>query len=325
MIDYEHLSHDGYLHHEMDEFISAIGSRAVRVNRSRALSRGKPFSKAEKEWVESEALFLDQKTLRDKDHGEVWISAILGGLSNLKHLSLSPANIKGPEEPDSPYGLPQIHNTLRAIGTLGTQLDSLCLTRVHWRLFDTDEELYELMKRAISSLKSLSLVVSTVEDDTRDPDSSSPACAMLFRTGRPLGFFRSMPHLQDFKISFTTWHDDADRVHLKDVVGQIRWPMLRHAFFNGLETGSEELLQFFQRHAKTLRAVRLFNMKLPLELWPRVLTYMRTYLDLEEFRLRYDFLYGWNYEGMQEYVLGKIDMSFDALMEACELLSDSEM
>ncbi|KAI4251658.1 MAG: hypothetical protein L6R42_008298 [Xanthoria sp. 1 TBL-2021] len=290
-----------------------------------ASERGRPDSQAGKDWAEYQALFLDQQTLRDKDHGEAWITAILGRLTNLKHLYLNNWDSKTPREPDSPYGLPQTHSVLRAIDTVGTKLESLQFWCVNWRLFETQEELHEMMKTAVSTLQEFTLNVRTNEDNDLNHQASAKACAELFRQSRPLDFFQSMPCLQVLGISFEVWDDQAERVDLKYVVGQFCWPGLRKVSFNGPETTSEELLQFFQRHAETLRNVTLDNINLVQGSWPDVFRYMRTSLNLEEAGFSYDFVDYWDVwysKDMRKYVLGKIDMSFEDIVDACQSLME---
>ncbi|KAI4252497.1 MAG: hypothetical protein L6R42_007935 [Xanthoria sp. 1 TBL-2021] len=265
---------------------------------------GKPDSQTGKDWAEYQALFLDQQTLRDKDHGEAWITAILGRLTNLKHLYLNTWDFKTSREPDSPDGLPQTHSLLRAINTVGTKLESLQFWCVNWRLFETQEEFHEMMKAAVSTLQEFTLNVRANEDN----DLNHQASAKAF-----------------LEISFEVWDDQAERVDLKYVVGQFCWPGLRKVSFDGLETTSEELLQFFQRHAETLRNVTLNNINLVQGSWPDVFRYMRTSLNLEEAGFSYDFVDYWDFwysKDMRDYVLGKLDMSFEDVVDACQSLME---
>ncbi|KAL8755376.1 MAG: hypothetical protein Q9199_003695 [Rusavskia elegans] len=289
---------------------------------AKAIRGRKTMRESKKEWREHRDLFLDQQTLRDVDYGRKQITAILIRLTNLKHLGINSWHPKASWNPDPPYGVPQIHSVLRAIDSVGTRLESLCFSFVNWRLFETQEELHEMMKRAVSTLRELTINVRTNEDNDFNHQASARACAQLFRHSRPLDFFQSMPRLQVLEISFEAWDDQAERVDQKYVVGQFCWPRLRKVSFSGLETTSKELLQFFQRHAETLRNVTLDNINLVQGSWPDVFRYMRTSLNLEQFGFFIDRWDIWDSMDMRKYVLEKIDMSFEDVFDACQSLME---
>lgn len=323
---------ESFLEPDFDQYVTLRGvdpppdanasERERRVwgrSRAKAIGGRKTKRESKKEWREYQAQLLDQQTLRDVDYGQTQITAILIRLTNLKRLQLCYWDPQGSRDP--PYGVPQTHSVLRAIDSAGTRLESLCFSFVNWRLFETQEELHGMMKRAVSTLQKLTINVRTNEDNDFNHQASAQACAELFRERRPLDFFQSMPCLQVLRILFEAWDDQAERVDLKYVVGQFCWPRLRKVLFSGLETTTEALLQFFQRHAETLRNVTLDNINLVQGSWPDFFRYIRTSLNLKQFGFGHDFADHWDIldsTNIGKYVLGKIDMSFEDVVEVCQ-------
>ncbi|KAL8890050.1 MAG: hypothetical protein Q9215_002782 [Flavoplaca cf. flavocitrina] len=282
-----------------------------------------------KEWRRQRTLFLDQQSLRKMNYGQASLNTAIARLVNLEHISFtSSAGYNSYEpyqycEPDSPYGLPQIMSVFQAISTSETTLKSLELRSTNWRVFEIDGDQHQMMKRIVSSLQSFLLHIETNEERDEDEEASAEACAKLFGQGRPFDLFQSMPHLQVFMISIEAWNENARRVNLKHVVGQFCWPRLCKVSLDGLETTSEELLQFFQRHAETLRVVTLLNIQIEQESWPDILEYMRTALKLEGFVFCYTYGDHWCFDLASEieaYVLKTLDFSFHELVKACQWL-----
>ena len=305
--------------------------RAWRRCFPKGISLPRNMRQSKKELRRHRAQLLDQQSLRDINYGQTNLNAAIAQLVNLKHLELSmdreydSYDPFGSRESGPSYGVPQIVSVFQAINTAGMTLESLESWSINWRIFEIEEHQFQTMKRVVSSVKSIVLDVVTHEEAY--DDILAVACAKMFRLGRPLEFFQSMPHLQVLHVSGEAWYDGVERIDLKHVVGKFCWPHLRKISFNGLQTGSGELLDFCRRHAVTLRFVTLENIKIAPESWPYIFHNLRTSLKLKDFSFGYNFRNHWDYEGaweMQAYVLKKINMSFDELVEACKDLLESE-
>ncbi|KAL8670402.1 MAG: hypothetical protein Q9168_005050 [Polycauliona sp. 1 TL-2023] len=217
------------------------------------------------EWRKQGLRLLDQQSLRDANYGQARLDSALAQFVNLKHLRLF--SLEGHKNgdpfpdgyPDPPRGLPQILSVLQAIDNSGQRLESLGYFRMNWRILAIEDDQYRMMKRVVAASKSIQFCILAHEGDDDMHDISAAAFAKLCREGRPLDFFTSMPNLQSLRVEFRAWNDyqDAEAIDLKHIVGQCHWRNLREVDFYGFATTGEELLQFFQRHAETLKSVSL--------------------------------------------------------------------
>ncbi|KAL8656190.1 MAG: hypothetical protein Q9226_002747 [Calogaya cf. arnoldii] len=166
-----------------------------------------------------------------------------------------------------------------------------------------------MMKRVVTSLESLIFYIATHTEVDTEHSAMAEAYEKLSQQGRFLDLFGSVPCLQVLWICCESWIESAERIDLRHVVGDIYWCKLRDVSINGFKTTSEGLLQFFQSHVKTLKAVKLENIRLLQGSWPNILRSMRTSLTLEKFYFGYSFLDNWDWGlamEIRDYVLGEI-------------------
>ncbi|KAL8787685.1 MAG: hypothetical protein Q9213_002116 [Squamulea squamosa] len=268
-------------------------------------------------------VFDDQQSLRDLEDGEKRITSALAQLVNLKHLCFDNTSVELPP----PYGIPQILSTIQAIDSAGIYLESLTRSCVNWRIFEIQEDHYQMLKRVVSNLSLVNLYFDTHELLHQPVEASMQACAKLFRQGRPLDFFQSIPLLRVLKVSSESCIITAERVDLKYVVGNIIWSNLREVCLRGFVTTHDDLVQFLQNHVRTLRTVVLSEINLVQGLWSNVFKYMATSLHLGECKLDRLFnhpslLDDWLYHEsmiLQDFVLNRANVSFDDAARACRL------
>ena len=111
----------------------------------------------------------------------------------------------------------------------------------------------------------------------------------------PQHAFHLNPHLKDFitatpalerlDISFTNYGDPLPPVSLCDSVGAYKWHSLRVAAFANIRANENCLVEFFDRHAGTLRKLRLETIYLTMGTWPSLFQRARRTLKLEQARV----------------------------------------
>ncbi|KAI4238509.1 MAG: hypothetical protein LQ349_001061 [Xanthoria aureola] len=261
---------------------------------------------------QDKALRPNQQSLCALTNGKSRITTAISQLVNLKHLSFDIGS-------QSPYGLQDLLPV-----SAKTTLQSLDL-RCDLRKLNVQDKDYNLMAPAVSTLKVFQISVAyTVDNHGVSRVAAYRACVELFERGRLLGLLRLMPCLQVLNLSFGSLQTSFPGVRLKSVVGEIFWSALREVTVERLHSTGEDLLRFFERHAKTLRAVRLIEMWLGQGMWSNVFKEMRNWLKLEECTLRClrntsNLMDKWAwYEAkeLQDYVLRK-DVSFEDAIRAC--------
>ena len=179
------------------------------------------------------------------------------------------------------------------------------------------------MTRLLSTLKAFQIFVLFL-DGRKDPRASYEAYVKHFQRGCLLGLVRLMPCLQVLDLSFASLLDSWPGVRMKSVIGDTCWSALREIVLRNLQPTGEDLLRFFERHAETLRAVKLGHLKLLQGMWSNVFKEMRNLLKLEECTLVHlwntsDSLDNWGFFGskeLQDYVLRK-EVSFEDAIRAC--------
>lgn len=259
--------------------------------------------------------FVDQQGLREVANGRQRITSAISQLAKLRHLSFDLSR-------ESPYGLQELLPVFLAIDPEKTTLQSLELCCV-WQKFNAQDKDYNLMTRLLSTLKAFQISVLFL-DGRKDPRASYEAYVKHFQRGCLLGLVRLMPCLQVLDLSFASLLDSWPGVRMKSVIGDTCWSALREIVLRNLQPTGEDLLRFFERHAETLRAVKLGHLKLLQGMWSNVFKEMRNLLKLEECTLVHlwntsDSLDNWGFFGskeLQDYVLRK-EVSFEDAIRAC--------
>ncbi|KAL8734577.1 MAG: hypothetical protein Q9166_001477 [cf. Caloplaca sp. 2 TL-2023] len=315
---YLQIPHSAYLlwSHETSVFepeppkiVSGTGWRDWHMNLSNSSLPVSTQMQLEKAWCGYQAVWQEQQSLRDSEFGQATVRKMMANLPNLKRIALSnffditdedmgksqnsPAFVRtyrhvladacGDEGFDHYSGVPQLMSLLRGIDGTTIVIESLSLGMVDWHYFE-EEDVVSLATRALQRLKTLKMWMWMPRDAPIEG-------AELARRGRALAFLRSLPCLQVIDIAFDAYANGRERIDLGTVFADMKWPNLRKVSFDFLSTGQKDLIDFFERHAKTLRAVRLLYIELRHGYWPQVFKTMRDMLQLDDFKITGDLYY----------------------------------
>lgn len=257
------------------------------------------------------ALMDDQNWLREEcSFASEKLAAIIGRLSNLKHVAISNSHDMTREDldlhniyaSDNPYQkiAPDLNGAegLRAAGHLnallrsfdraGTKLESFSFGFIDWRVFeDPNVEDWEVALRVIQTLKCIKIRLflhfyGFIEYAT------AISCRELFRQGRPLTLLRSMPFLTNLEVcvkSTTDVNRPHDDIDLTTLFGTHIWSELRRFAVHLFITTQADLLGFFDRHSHSLRVVELTCGEIRQGSWARVFKTMRRSMELDDCKL----------------------------------------
>ncbi len=165
-----------------------------------------------------------------------------------------------------------------------TKLENLDAGFVNWRFITADDPVFARMRNSVRHLKTLSLRLFT-DDDEED----AAECFHYLENGRLREFVTAAPDLTELEVRF----DEYDSVEeypaeLCQIVGEFTWPNLKTVEFHCILASEEDLLDFFERHASTLKRVSLAIMTLSDGAWITTLQGMRQILSLEDFDINGD-------------------------------------
>ena len=123
-------------------------------------------------------------------------------------------------------------------------------------------------------------------EETFNTYSDSPIleCADFFKGGRLRDFASAAPNLTILEIAFQhKVEEDRESPRFEDTVGSFTWTSLRNASFEHLKATENQLIDFYIRHAKTIKEISLCNFYLLQGTLARVLQKMARVLQLEMF------------------------------------------
>ena len=198
----------------------------------------------------------------------------------------------GDRQGEEGCGVGQLRSLLLAAYAAGLKLETLSAGNVDWRFFiessKQDIEVLRKMRRALRSIRTLKLYISTsseYDDDTYFDDLSHvmvPECAKyLHETSNLKDFVTATRDLERLDLNFDC-DNPCHPATLCDAVGNFRWHSLRVAAFAYISANEDCLAQFFERHAGTLRKIRLDSFLLTTGSWPSLLQRARKALKLEQ-------------------------------------------
>ena len=198
----------------------------------------------------------------------------------------------GDRQTDEGCGVGQLRSLLLAAGAAGLKLESLSVGNLDWRFFmESDKQNLEVMRKmrgAMRSLRTLRMYVSTssMDDDHRSFDDLShamvPECAKcVHETSHLRDFVTATPDLERLDFNFDC-RDPYPPASLCDSIGAFTWHSLRVAAFAFISADEDCLVYFFERHASSLRKLRLDSMTLTTGSWPSLLKRARKTLKLEQ-------------------------------------------
>ncbi|KAK3170057.1 hypothetical protein OEA41_009442 [Lepraria neglecta] len=215
---------------------------------------------------------------------------------------------------DDPYGVWQALCLLMGTYRAGVQFERFECEWVDWTLLKQDEEIFADMKRTVSNLKELSLLLSIFHHEEECGE-------YLATTGRFQEFVSSAPYLVTLNVSFNP--EAYCPITLEHIVGQFHWPHLEHIGCEAITATEDNLVDFLRRHAGTLKDLRLDNILLSKGEWSSTFQRMRSTLKLRRMELfgwfsseadgngpwRFDDGYEGNYTALktcvEDFVLGK--------------------
>lgn len=199
----------------------------------------------------------------------------------------------GDRQTDEGCGVGPLRSLLLAADAAGLKLESLSVGNLDWRFFmESDKQnlaVMRKMRRAMRSLRTLRVYVSTsssLDGDYMSFDDLSDAmvteCAKcLHETSHLRDFITATPDLERLDFNFD-YNDPYPRASLCDGIGAFTWHSLRVAAFAYISADEDCLVYFFERHASSLRKLRLDSMTLTTGTWPYLLKRARKILKLEQ-------------------------------------------
>lgn len=185
-----------------------------------------------------------------------------------------------------PCGVGQLRSLLVGASDAGLEIETLRCGSVQWQFFAERDSVFDKLKHAVRCLRTLEFYITTRCDEDLDSeelrDEEITLCAgYLEETGRLHDFITSAPQLENLTVHFDC-DSPMPSANLSDLVGHFTWHSLRLASFNMISTTEEELMDFYQRHAKSLREIRIESIQLDHGSWAHVFGRIRDTLSLEK-------------------------------------------
>ena len=186
-------------------------------------------------------------------------------------------------------GLCSTQNVLRALGRNKLPITTLRLDGLNWQFLAQYKKDFMLTKECFRHLKNLSIRFTgrvTIDDEgmSRVDRYDSAAFRRVKQRGRLVELLSAAPDLEALTIGFGEC-DFTMSTSLEDTFGMFHWHSLKAIELIAFETTETELLDFFTRHANSLRSVTLGGMGLLSGNWITILHRMRQTLKLEHFHM----------------------------------------
>ncbi|KAL8784396.1 MAG: hypothetical protein Q9213_003996 [Squamulea squamosa] len=230
-------------------------------------------------------------------HGDGWTDA-----TNVNPYGdgLCHATSKGSDELGAP-GLGQMISLIKMLHRAGVKLTSLRIGSLSWRFFSEcedggggDGDFFKTMKGIIHSLQDFELFITTwseIEmDDSEEIDEGEvDDCTEFMKGGMLARMLSGAPGLHKLAISFDAYESGCP-IDLQNLVGDMYWPHLHTIRLDCIDTYEQDWLNFFKRHAKTIKRVALGTIRLIDGNWPDVLEHMQKMLELDEMQFSKDLI-----------------------------------
>lgn len=242
---------------------------------------------------------MDQEMIGAKNHYVKNLEKAFAKLPNMRHIVMSTeicllnrsASLRkslriGLQTPFGDHGhseacgVRQLRSLLLAAAASGLKLDCLECGLVHWYFLRQRLETLEKMRAAMQSLTMIAIHIVGGIDDHPLEDVAD----YLRTTGRLRAFAAAAPNLKYLEVTFdlNNWFRMVPPVDLSDIVGDFLWPGLESAAFAFIGTDKDAILNFFNRHASTLKEIRLEIIhQRGGDQWPRVLQSTRKIMQLK--------------------------------------------
>ncbi|KAL8948801.1 MAG: hypothetical protein Q9222_005046 [Ikaeria aurantiellina] len=258
-------------------------------------------------WKEHCTIWRIQQRLRKMNFGEDMMIAAIARFPNLKHISLSNfldldyesdaverlykptlEDVMGDGGYDHSCGVPQFFSLLRGVQQANISLESLAVASISWEMFCVSDEELGLMRSVFRPLKRFKLsVLTSQENGWHDPDEpidnvmqdDDEDCIKFLRRGRVADLMSSMTEVRAFDLCFNS--NEMIAFPFAPTYKILTYPNLTEISFNNLYAEADNLLDFFMRHAQTLRSVHVANFTLESGSWLDVFHGMRNTLHLK--------------------------------------------
>ena len=185
-----------------------------------------------------------------------------------------------------PCGVGQLRSLLVGASDAGLEIETLRCGSVQWQFFAERDSVFDKLKHAVRCLRTLEFYITTRSDEDRYSEElfseEVALCAeYLEESGRLHDFITSASQLENLIV-----HLDCDSpmspARLSDLVGHFTWHSLRLASLNIVSTTEEDLIDFYKRHAKTLREIRIDSINLDRGSWASTFERIRNTLSVEK-------------------------------------------
>ena len=187
-------------------------------------------------------------------------------------------------------GLCSTQTVLRALGHHRLPITTLRLDGLNWQFLAQNKQDFMLTKGCFRHLKDLSIYFTgrvTIGDEgisVSVDNYDSDAFERVKQRGRLVELLSAAPDLEALAIGFGEC-DFTMSTSLEDTFGKFHWHSLRAVELITFETTETELLDFFSRHADSLRSVTLNGIGLSGGTWLTTLHRMRQTLKLKHVHL----------------------------------------
>ena len=188
---------------------------------------------------------------------------------------------------ERPFGLAQRRSLLLGAYRAGSKIERLTCDGVNWRILTQENKTFESMKKSLRHLRELGIVFTTIDNEGEDALGSLPIekCQIYLQgTGRLKEFVTSAPDLERLEICFQRWNP-VYPTEFQYVVSDFYWPSLSAIDFMSIDGAEDHLVEFFERHACTIKDLCIGYLSLSTGCWRSALERMRLVLKLDSVHL----------------------------------------
>lgn len=190
------------------------------------------------------------------------------------------------ELPQSSRGVGQIRALFQIVDQVGLQIETFECGTVSWKILRQRAVDFAAMKRVMRGVRDLNLSFSTNTDldyGLRKASSESPneSAEYITQSGRVIDLVTSAAELKSLVVGF----DNRELYIFDNTVGNFRWLSLVKVSFFGFSASEDDLIQFVERHASTLKDMSMANMNIHQGTWESFVGSMCKKVMLDRFRL----------------------------------------
>lgn len=181
-------------------------------------------------------------------------------------------------------GEAEVHAILDSAHGANLQLERFRCSGLSWLYFSINPRDYASYSESLIRLKSLDLILSTIEDI----DESFKCLS----TGRVLGFLTAAPDLDRLRFGVFTAIGllvSESVPYLEHFVGSFHWKLLVQVIIENVQTSVNVFKGFLDRHSSTLKSVELHSLSLVDGKWMSIFRMMRSVLELDAVAFHGDF------------------------------------